>query len=51
MLFDQKLDVKVLPAVMDYIFKIAPYGLWTKRFARFHEQEKQNAEAHPVVPG
>jgi hypothetical protein len=43
MLFDQKLDVSALPAVMSYILKIAPYGLWSKRFARFHEQEKQNA--------
>jgi hypothetical protein len=42
MLFDQKLDVNAVPALMNYIFRIAPYGLWTKRFSILHEQQKRN---------
>lgn len=42
MIFDQKLDVNAIPALMNYIFRIAPYGLWTKRFSFFREQEKRN---------
>src|ERR1700730_10022672 len=42
MLFDQKLDVNAIPSLMNYIFRIAPYGLWSKRFSNFHEQEKRN---------
>jgi hypothetical protein len=42
MLFDQKLDVNAVPALMNYVFRIAPYGLWAKRFSILHEQEKRN---------
>jgi hypothetical protein len=42
MLFDQKLDVNAVPALMNYIFRIAPHGLWAKRFSILHEQEKRN---------
>jgi hypothetical protein len=42
MIFDQKLDVNAMPALISDIFRIAPYGLWKKRFSFFHEQEKRN---------
>ena len=46
MIFDQQLDVNAIPSLMKYIFRIVPFGLWTKRFSSFHEQKKRN----PLLP-